>query len=76
MTRYYFHIRDGRTLVRDEEGMECRDLFAAWQEALFSARDIALADLKSRAVGPAAVIEIEDEDGNAIENVEARRVLH
>ena len=76
MSRYFFHIRDGMVLVRDEEGMECRDMLAAFQEALFSARDIAFQDIGSRSAGPAATIEIEDEDGNAITNTASRRMLN
>jgi hypothetical protein len=76
MSRYFFHIRDGLMYVPDEEGMECRDLLAAYEEALASAGDIALADLRSRAVGTGATIEIEDEDGNAIEQVSSCRVLN
>ena len=76
MTRYHFHIRDGQTLVRDEEGMECRDLIAAHDEALSSARDIAVVLLKSRSVLPAATIEIEDEDGNLVETVASNPLLH
>jgi hypothetical protein len=76
MPRYYFHIRDGRTLVLDEEGMECRDLLEAQGEALDSARDLAKEAMLSGARGPIAQIEIEDEDGNAVAGVRANRVLN
>jgi hypothetical protein len=76
MSRYFFHIRDGLDLVPDEEGVECIDLVAALEEALSSAQDIALADLRHGSVLGAVTIEIEDEDGNAIVNLAPRHVLH
>ena len=76
MNRYYFHIRDGQSLVRDEEGMDCRDLIAARHEALCSARDLALEAFKSGSLQPPATIEVEDEDGNAVEDLAPRPVLH
>jgi hypothetical protein len=76
MSRYFFHIRDGLALVPDEEGVECIDLIAALEEALSSAKDIAMADLRSGCAVGAVTIEIEDEDGNAVVNVAPRHVLH
>jgi len=76
MNRYYFHIRDGKILVRDEEGMECRDLIAAKDEALCSARDLALEAFKSHSLQPPATIEIEDEDGNAVNDIAPRPMFH
>ena len=40
MPRYYFHIRDGDTLVFDDEGCELADWEAIKNEALRSARDL------------------------------------
>ena len=34
MARYYFHIRDGNNLIRDEEGIELPSLEAARAEAI------------------------------------------
>ena len=67
MTRYYFHIRNGQALVRDEEGMECADIAAVRREAFLSARDIVRSTLKSEVMGNAAVIEVQDEQGRAID---------
>ena len=66
MSRYYFHIRDGRYLVPDEEGMECRDIVAVHDEARASARDLANAALQSSYGILPATIEIEDEDGTPL----------
>jgi hypothetical protein len=38
--RYYFHIRDGWTVIADDEGLECASLDAAHVEAQASARDL------------------------------------
>ena len=40
MTQYFFHIRDGDTLVPDEEGCELPDLEAVKVEATKSACDL------------------------------------
>ena len=40
MPRFYFHIRDGDTLVLDDDGCELADLEAIRDEALRSARDL------------------------------------
>jgi hypothetical protein len=42
MPRYFFHILSGGVTVEDEEGMELPDMAAARQEAVASARDLAL----------------------------------
>jgi hypothetical protein len=66
MSRYYFHIRDGVTLVPDEEGIECRNMVAVLNEAHASALDLAQAALRSFTPRIPANIEVEDEDGNAL----------
>jgi hypothetical protein len=43
VSRFFFHIIDGRLVIPDDEGMELSDVFAAQVEALASARDIAMA---------------------------------
>jgi hypothetical protein len=40
MPTYYFHIRDGKTLIIDDDGQELADLEAVTNEALRSARDL------------------------------------
>lgn len=76
MSRHFLHIRDGLEFVPDEEGVECRDLLAAWQEALFSAGDIALSNYKRGFSGPAVTIEIEDEEGNVVAAFMPKKLLH
>lgn len=41
MPLYFFHIYQQGSLIRDEEGTECRDLNAAKHEASASAADLA-----------------------------------
>jgi hypothetical protein len=76
MSRYFFHIRDGTILVPDEEGVECHDLPAAWQEALSSLSDIAVADLRMGAGMSPVTVEIEDEEGNPVINLPPYHALH
>jgi hypothetical protein len=76
MSRYYFHIRDGEILVPDEEGTECRDMIAVQEEARASVRDLYNVAIPSFSLQPLASIEIEDEDGNAVEMLPARSRLH
>ena len=42
MPRYFFHILSAGETIPDEEGMELTNVMAAHQEALASARDLAL----------------------------------
>jgi hypothetical protein len=74
MSRYYFHIRDGRFFVPDDEVIECRNLSAVRSEARSSTIDLANAALRSGEVAPS--IEIEDEDGNPLANVTAISLLN
>lgn len=61
MARYYFHIRDGWSVVPDEEGMELPSWDAAREEAYTSARDLARSG-QSRVCS----IEIADQEGNVL----------
>ena len=65
MPHYYFQIRDGDDLIRDDEGIELPDLSAARREAVLSARDIV-----SDAIGTA-----EPWDHAAIEIWEGARLV-
>jgi hypothetical protein len=75
MTRYYFHIRHGKTFIRDEEGMECVNLRAAEVEAHASARDAAKATLYVPSVEPTS-IEIEDEFGYRLGAITFQETRH
>lgn len=76
MKRYYFHIRDGTTLILDEEGIACRNMRAVQQEALLSIIDLEKAAFRRFSDASIASIEIEDEDGKHIGTVSMRQTLH
>jgi hypothetical protein len=40
MARYYFHIKDGTALIKDEEGTDLPTAHAARLQALLSAREL------------------------------------
>jgi hypothetical protein len=69
---YYFHIRDGNELIRDEEGTELPDPAAAKAEALASARDLAMDEIRSECRVDGRLIEVVSEFGNTIEIVPVR----
>ena len=72
MPRYYFHIRDGKELIRDDEGTELPDPEAAHAEALASARDLAMDEIRSHRRVDGRVIEITSEFGDTIEKLAVR----
>ena len=73
--RYFFNIRDSIGLILDEEGSEFSGIAAARQEAVASARDFAMDDLRSGRVVHARNIEITDEGGAVLESLAVRDVL-
>ena len=75
MRHYYFHIRSGTTLIRDDEGLECRDMKAALAEAFASARDAARATLY-RPNAEAGFIQIEDDDGDVVGEIPFTETRH
>jgi Domain of unknown function (DUF6894) len=63
MARYYFHIKDGADLIKDQEGTELATPDAARLQALASARELWADAIKSgKALGADAVV-IADEQG-------------
>lgn len=69
MGRFYFHLRSGEELLRDDEGQDFPDCSAARQEAELAARELlaeAIKDGKGRV--PDAFV-IADEQGREIDTV-------
>ena len=67
LTRYYFHIRDGNNLIRDEEGIELPSLEAARAEATLVTREaVRLATLRGERIGMHGVFEIADQSGQIV----------
>jgi hypothetical protein len=63
MPRYFFHIKDGAALIKDDEGCELPTPEAAHLQALVSARELWADAIKSgKSLGADAVV-IADEHG-------------
>lgn len=63
MPRFFFHIRDGATLIEDPDGSDLPDLAAAHEEAVQGARSILAEKLKAGEVIDGQRFEITSEDG-------------
>jgi hypothetical protein len=74
MPRFYFHIRDGATLISDEEGMELADVAAAADEARASARDLIAAALKTHRGIDGQAVDVTDELGRILITLNVRDV--
>jgi len=71
MPHYYFHIREGQALTRDACGQDLPDVEAAREEAI--ATGYAL--LGERPGGLHRTIEIADETGYVVDEINARDIL-
>lgn len=75
MARFFFHVRDGADLSRDEEGQDLPDIEAARREAVNSNREM----LGERILHGGALnhrqIEIADETGRIVGVVRSADVL-
>jgi hypothetical protein len=76
MALYFFHIRDGESLISDEEGMELPDRIAIEEEAQFSVIDIARQCMNACKPTSGLKIEIEDEWGVIMGTRDVRDALH
>jgi hypothetical protein len=75
MPRYYFHVREGSTLNRDDEGQELPDAEAARQEAVSVNREILGEKLLHGGSLDSRTVEIADETGHVVDVVNVRDVL-
>jgi hypothetical protein len=72
---FHFHIVDEESLTPDEEGMFLTDLEAASQEALESARELLIQDIRaSRPLGDRR-IEVTDEAGSVVYIIKLRSLI-
>ena len=69
MLKFYFHIRDGEELVRDEEGLTLRDWRSVKHEGYSSALDVAL---ECGCQSSNCSIEVVDQFGKIIDSVVVR----
>ena len=75
MPRYYFHVREGSTLNRDEEGQELPNAEAARREAVSVNREMLGENLLHGGALDGRTVEIADETGHVVDVVNARDVL-
>ena len=75
MPRYFFHVREGSTLTRDEEGQELPDAEAARHEAISASREMLGEKLLHGGSLNHRTIEIADQTGHVVDEVNARDVL-
>jgi hypothetical protein len=69
MARFYFHIRDQGTLIRDHEGREMNGLRAAIEEAEAAAREILAEKVRRNEVIDGQEFEIYDDVGTKLVTV-------
>src|SRR3954453_18387094 len=75
MGRFYFHLREGDTLIPDDEGQDLPDVSVALREAMLTARDLlAEAIMAGKDEVPDAVV-IGDEAGRPVETFPVAVVL-
>jgi len=75
MPRFFLHIRDGESLIPDEEGSDLPSLDAARQEALQGARDILAEKVRLGEPLDGETIEISDEGGHLLDVVRFRDAI-
>jgi hypothetical protein len=69
MPTYYFHVRSGSELIRDQEGQELASLEDARAEALGSARDLLAEGARVGADRSAWAVLVADEAGGTLAEV-------
>jgi hypothetical protein len=69
MARFFFHLKESNSVVRDEEGRELPDLSAAHAVAVMSARSILCDELMTGRISLDGAIEVQDERGAPLETV-------
>jgi hypothetical protein len=75
MPRYYFHVREGSDLSRDEEGQDLPNADAARREAINSSREILGEKLLHGGSLNHRTIEIADATGHVVDMVNSNDVL-
>ena len=75
MSRFYFHIRVGDQVVRDQEGSDLPDPAAAREEALAAARQILADAIRSGSEATPEAFVIADSEGRELETVPFAMVL-
>jgi hypothetical protein len=73
--RFFFHVRKGGSLIRDDEGTEAQNLEAAKEMALQSTRELLADEIKAGATDPIQSIIVADDSGNELLTITARDIL-
>jgi len=75
MPHYYFHVREGADLSRDEEGQDLPNAEAARREAINTSREILGEKLLHGRSLNHRTIEIADETGHVVDVISSNDVL-
>lgn len=75
MPRYFFHVRNGDSLIQDLEGIDLPDLDAARIEALEGARSLLSETVRTGGVLDGQRFEIVDESGQVLDTLSFRDAL-
>lgn len=76
MATYFFHIRDADVLMEDPDGSDLADIAAAIAEAKEGARSLIAEKIRLGQVVQPGSIEITSPDGQLLQVVTFREVLH
>ena len=76
MPRYFFHVREGSELSRDNEGQILPDAEAARREAIAASREILGEKLLHGGALNSRGVEIADETGRVVDTVNSNDVLY
>jgi hypothetical protein len=75
MGRFYFHLRQGDQLIRDDEGLDLPDLAAAQHEAVAAARELLAEAVKRGTPSVPDAFVIADEAGRTLGTLPLAAVL-
>jgi hypothetical protein len=75
MARFYFHIRRGKEVVMDEEGVDLPDVEAARKEGLLAAREILAEMVLHNEVVDGQEFQIADDRGIVVATIPFRSVI-
>jgi hypothetical protein len=73
--RYFFHVRDGQTIISDPEGTECGSLDEAVVEAKVNARELMAERLRAGRAINGQIFELTDDTGQIVAHVKFKDAL-
>jgi hypothetical protein len=75
MPRYFFNIREGDALSRDEEGAEFPDVASAREEGEAGARELLAEIITENGTADSRVMEVTDEAGAVVAEIAFKSLL-